>query len=149
VAAAVVLIVLRLQREETPQVATTPPPKPAPALAHQEAPVPAPAPPQHGTCNLTPADGDVTASIAAEPAHVTECYAQTTRELIELANEARGEWPEDRKHEFDNQLAALQKRVASVSDERPRQDAYRKLIRYLQRAVVRDDVALANIGGAP
>ena len=66
-----------------------------------------------------------------------------------LANDARGQWANERRHEFDTELASLQKKIALATDERPRRDAYRKLIRYLQRAVIRDDVALANIGGTP
>jgi hypothetical protein len=144
-AAAIILLVVRMQRDDEPTVAKLPP-GPAPDVVVA---APQPEAPKPGACNLTPSDGDVTASVAAEPARITECYAQTTRELLALAADARGEWADERKHEFDGQLAALQKQVALATDERPRRDAYRKLIRYLQRAVIRDDVALANIGGAP
>jgi hypothetical protein len=146
--AAIILLVVRLQRDEAPAVVQAPP-TPAPEVVR--APDQPPSPQKPGACNLTPTDGDVTASIAADPARVTECYAQTTRELLEVANEARGQWAHDRKADFDAQLVALQKKVALATDERPRRDAYRKLIRYLQRAVIHDDVALATIdtaGGA-
>ena len=145
VTAAVILLVVRLQRDEHATVQV--PPSPAPQVVRAPDPQPAPIPP--GACNLSPADGDVSASIAADPARITECYAQTTRELLEIANEARGQWTTERKQDFDAQLVALQKKVALASDERPRRDAYRKLIRYLQRAVIHDDVALATIGGTP
>jgi hypothetical protein len=39
--------------------------------------------------------------------------------------------------------------IAAATDERPKRDGYRKLIRFLQRAVIRDDVALASTGGTP
>jgi hypothetical protein len=140
-AAAVILLVVRMQRDDVAKL----PPGPT-----QEAVVvPPPEAPKPGTCNLTPADGDVTASIEADGPRITECYAQTARELLAAANEARTDWSDDRKQDFDAHLAPLQKRVVLATDERPRRDAYRKLIRYLQRAVIRDDVALATIGGAP
>jgi hypothetical protein len=141
--AAVTLLVVRMQRDDAPVVSQLPP-----GPAQVAVVPPSPAPEQHGTCNLTPADGDVTAALAAEPARITECYAQTTRELLELANDARGQWTDERKHEFEAELTKLQQKVALATDERPRRDAYRKLIRYLQRAVIQEDVALANIGGA-
>lgn len=94
-------------------------------------------------------EGDVSTELAAEPARVTDSYAQTVRELLAIANDARAQWPEERKRELDRQVAALQKEAANAADERTRQQAYRKLIRYLQRAVIRDDVALASVGGMP
>jgi hypothetical protein len=142
--AAIVLLVVRMQRDEEQPVAVKPPP-PTP----QQVVIAPQAAPPVGSCNLTPGDGDVTADIAAEPARITECYAQNARELLAAATEARAEWSDERKQEFDAQLAPLQKKIALATEERPRRDAYRKLIRYLQRAVIRDDVALANIGGAP
>ena len=94
-------------------------------------------------------EGDVSTDLAAEPARVTESYASTVRELLVIANEARAQWPDARKHEFDAHVAALQKKATLASEERPRRAAYRALIRYIQRAVIRDDVALASLGGAP
>jgi hypothetical protein len=139
VGAAIVLIAMRMQRDDEPT-------KPAPIVdvRPQKA---APERVDSPDCTLTGDGGDVTQVLAAEPAKVTACYAQTARELLELAAEARGEWPADRQQDFDLQLASLEQRVVQATEERPRQNAYRKLIRYLQRAVVRDDVALANIGG--
>lgn len=143
-AAAIVLIVVRMQRDDVPAqpskgetVAIGVPPAPQPEPAPR-----APAPP--------PTDeGDVTADLAAEPARITASYAQTVRELLAVAGEARASWSDDRKREFDAQVAALQKKAALASDERPRREAYRKLIRVLQRAAIHDDVALASVGGAP
>lgn len=144
VAAAAILLVVRMQRDDAPA-----PAKPVTGISPvvilpdrvEPAPTPRPAPVSD--------EGDVTAGLAAEPARITESYAQTTRELLEVAAEARAQWPDDRKREFDAQLATLQRKVALASDERPRRSAYRKLIRFLQRAVIRDDVAFADIGGAP
>jgi len=144
-AAAVVLIVMRMQRhdETQPQVAqpVTPPQQTRVVIAPDhpsQAPAPAPVD-----------ETDVTAALAAEPAQITASYADTARELLDLAKDARAQWPAERQRELDTQVAALQKKIASATDERARQSSYRKLIRYLQRAVIRDDVALANIGGTP
>jgi anti-sigma factor RsiW len=143
-AAAAVLLVVRMQRDDdtqTRQGETGPIAMPVPEIKPSQQAQPAPPP--------TTADADVTAALAAEPAQVTETYAQTARELIELAKEARVQWSDDRKRDFDGQLAALQKKIASAGEERPRRDAYRKLIRYLQHAVIDDDVALASTGVTP
>ncbi len=138
IAAAVILLVVRMQRDDAPAVATTP----AAERVEVQQPDRAPA-------ALTPDEGDVTAELAAEPARVTETYAQTTRELLDLARDARAQWSAERKQEFDSQLAVLEKKIATASDERPRRAAYRAMIRFLQRAVIRDDVALASTGGTP
>lgn len=145
-AAAIILLVVRVQRGEEPQIASTSPPPtayPPPIIApQQEAPKP-------GACDLTSSDDDVTASLAAEPARVTDCYAQTARDLLATAEEARAQWPAERQTEFDDQLAGLQHELALATGERPRHAAYRKLIRFLRRAALHDDIALASSGGAP
>ena len=46
-------------------------------------------------------------------------------------------------------IEKLQRDIANATSERVRQRHYRGLIRYLQRAAIRDDVALASVGGAP
>lgn len=116
------------------------PPAPAPA---PPPPAPAPAPAPAG-----PAD-DVSAELAAAPAAETASYAQAASELMKLADDARAHWSEDRRQAFDTRVAELRHQIAAAHDERPRQRAYRALIRYLQRAAIRDDVALADTGGMP
>lgn len=146
VAAAIILLVVRMERGDAPSPGKPPAESNPIAVGPdrtESAPSPAPRPAPVAD------EGDMTAALAAEPARITESYAQTTRELLDVAAEARTQWPDDRKREFDAQLATLQKRVALAGDERPRRDAYRKLIRFLQRAMIHDDVALADIGGAP
>jgi hypothetical protein len=88
--------------------------------------------------------------VAAEPAQLTACYAQAAKELRELLPEARAQWTDEHKHDVDTRLAAFEKEVADArpGDERARQKSYRAQIRYLQRMVIRDDVALAS-GGTP
>ena len=138
--AAIILIVVKLNRsDDKPQVALPTSPE------HQ---IIGPDTPKKNAPVEAKDEGDMTASLAAEPAQVTATYAQTARKLLDVANEARAQWPDDRKHDFDAQVATMQKKIAAATTERPRRDAYRKLIRYLQRAVIQDDVALANIGGA-
>lgn len=89
---------------------------------------------------------DVTADLAGEAARVTATYADAAEELLALAGEARGQWTTEQKDAFDVHVAELRASIASAGEGRPRQRAWRDLIRYLQGAVVRDDVALA--GGA-
>lgn len=92
-----------------------------------------------------PAD-DVTADLAAEAARTTARYADVADELVALAGEARGQWPADRAAAFDVQLAALRADVDRAAAGRPRQRAWQRLIRFLQGAVVRDEIALAGGG---
>jgi hypothetical protein len=90
---------------------------------------------------------DVATEIAAVPKQMTDDYAQATLELVALAQESRTQWPDDRKQVFDAKLAELQRAVDGATEGRPRQKAYRALIRYLQRVTTRDEVAFANVGG--
>lgn len=113
----------------------------APAKAPDPAPAPAPA------ALAPPADGDITADLAAEPAHQTETYGDAAEELLALATEARATWSADQSTAFDARVAELRGQVDRAPEGRPKQKAWRELIRYLQGAVVRDEIALA--GGAP
>ena len=110
-----------------PQIAT-----PAPA------PAPAPAP------IVTPSAGDITAELAAEPARQTDTYGDAAEELLALATEARGTWSADQQSAFDAKVSELRGQVDRAPDGRPKQKAWRELIRYLQGAVVRDEIALAG-----
>jgi len=142
-AGAIVLIVVKLQRTEGPERTVTQPTKIEPVVfAPSEHVEPAPAP-------VVDDDRDVSEALAAAASSVSDDYAAAAHELLPLAKEARARWSEAQQHEFDAHVAELDKKVASASDERARQRSYRALIRYLQRAAIRDEVALANIGGAP
>jgi len=90
---------------------------------------------------------DVAAEVAAVPKQMTDDYAQAAQELVALAQASRTQWPDDRKQVFDAKLAELQHTVDGATEGRPRQKAYRALIRYLQRVTTRDEVAFANVGG--
>ncbi|MEO8844206.1 MAG: zf-HC2 domain-containing protein [Kofleriaceae bacterium] len=90
---------------------------------------------------------DVAAEIAAVPKQMSDDYAQAAQELVALAATSRSQWPDDRKQVFDAKLAELQRAVDGATEGRPRQKAYRALIRYLQRVTTRDEVAFADVGG--
>ena len=147
VAAAIIFLVVRANRDnEAPTISQTtsvPPVVIKPDHHDVQSPQPAPI-----ACGSVSKATDMTEQVAEEPAQLTACYAQTAHELRELLPEARGTWTEDRKHEVDAKLAAFEKEVATAKDERARQKSYRAQIRYLQRVVIPDDVALAS-GGTP
>ena len=94
-----------------------------------------------------PAAGDVTAELLAEPAQTTASYGQVIEELMKLATEARSTWTDEQSTAFDVKVAALHDGIQGAAQGRPQQHAQRALIRYLQRAVTRDDMLLAS-GGA-
>jgi len=90
---------------------------------------------------------DVTADLAAEPARATATYGQAIEELMKLATEARAGWTDERAGAFDTRVAALHGAIDRAAQGHAQQRAQRAMIRYLQGAVVRDDVLLAS-GGA-
>jgi len=94
-----------------------------------------------------PSGDDVTADLASEPARTTASYAAAVDELLVLARDARATWSDDRKVAFDGKVRALRATIADAAEGRPRQRATRTLIRYLEGAVIREDVSLAS-GGA-
>ncbi|HET9622002.1 MAG TPA: hypothetical protein VFP84_11590, partial [Kofleriaceae bacterium] len=118
-------------------------PAPPPiAIAH---PAP-PAPPPVDPATVAPSPGDVTAELGAEPARITASYDQAIDELTKLAAEARGRWAAEHQAAFDAQVASLRAEVAKADAPRGKQRAARALIRFLQGAIVRDDVMLASGG---
>jgi hypothetical protein len=138
VAAAVIFLVVRHREPERATETVSIPPVMIKSEQQQVVPAPTqPAPPS-----------DVTAQVAAEPAALTQGYADTVKELREMTSEERGKWSEDKKRELDAQLAAFDKEIASAKSDRARQKSYRAQIRFLQHALIVDEVALAS-GGAP
>lgn len=144
-AAAVVLLVIRANRNEQ----TTDQPRPSVSAATKIDPVVIA--PQHAPSAPPVADDqrDVSDVLDGYAGAVSEEHAVVVRELLPLAQEARARWPEAQRQAFDTRLAELQREVATATTERVRQRHYRGLIRYLQRAAIRDEVALASVGGAP
>ncbi len=92
--------------------------------------------------------GDVTADLAGEASRVTDTYADAAEELLALANEERARWSAADRDTFDSHVADLRRSIENAEAGRPTQKAWRALIRYLQNAAIRDDVALA-FGGTP
>lgn len=131
-ATAVVALTLRARHD----VDDSGPSEPVATLPAPVAPPPTPA-----------AHSDVTADLQAEPARITASYGQAVDELIKLADEARPGWSDDHKAAFDTRVAALRGEIAQAGAPRAQQKAERALIRYLQGAVVREDIVLAS-GGA-
>ncbi|MBA3396415.1 MAG: zf-HC2 domain-containing protein [Deltaproteobacteria bacterium] len=140
-AAAVTVLWWRSHREpvQISQVVDHPSPE---IQASRDIPTATPSSPPFGA----PSFDDVTADLAAEPARTTATYAETATELVTLAAEVRPGWTDEQRATFDARVAELRAAVDRATDERPRQRAWRAMIRYLQQAIVRDDVALASGG---
>jgi len=85
--------------------------------------------------------------LLAEPARTTASYDQVVEELMKLAKHARATWSDEHKSTFDGRVTGLRDAIARAPHGHARQRAARSLIRYLQGAVVRDDVLFAS-GGA-
>ncbi|MEO6772862.1 MAG: zf-HC2 domain-containing protein [Kofleriaceae bacterium] len=106
-----------------------------------QVPVPAPTP--------TLTTGDVATEIAALPKATSDSYAAAAAELEQLATQARTSWSALQQKQFDAKVAELQHDITTSGEGRPRQRAYRVLIRYLERATTRDEVAFADTRGTP
>jgi len=142
-AAAIGIVSWRAHRLDEPPgraVATVPQP-------HAEPPPPPPAPAVAPAQEISvPSADDVTADLIAEPARTTASYGQVIEELMTLSSTARTGWSDDRRAAFDARVAALRDGIARAGQAHAEQRAQRALIRYLQGAVVRDDVLLASGG---
>ena len=138
-AAAIALVWWRTHRaDEMPQVADNRPTPPVISPTFKAA--------SQAPASAAPASADdVTADLAADAARLTDSYALTAKELRTLAAEARGRWSADRQAEYDAKLVELDAAIAQAAPGRAQQRAWRALIRYVQGAVVRDDVALAGV----
>ena len=140
-AAAITLLWWRAHRGPADDVVASQPPVPVPAVAPAPLPervVPPPTPTSPGS--------DVTADLAGEGARTTSSYDKTAEELLALATEARPQWSADEQRAFDARVAELRGAIDRSTADRPRQRAWGELIKYLQGAVVRDDIALAGGG---
>ena len=103
-------------------------------------PVPAPVP--GGITDL-----DVTADLASDAARSSQDYVAATAELLHDAEEARLQWPDDRKVAFDAHIVDLRHTIDTADEGSQRHKAYRALIRYLERAAILDEVAMTDMGG--
>jgi hypothetical protein len=143
VAAAIALLWVKMQRVDegtAPNVTAIPPPIIKPERGE-------PAKPTTPDCQTADAaSDDVTADLAAEPARVTACYSQTIAELLVASTEVRSGWSDDRKAAFDGKIQTMRDAIAKAPEGKPQQRASRALIRYLEGAVIREDVLLASRG---
>jgi anti-sigma factor RsiW len=138
-AAAVAMLTWRAHRADEPvtsRVGVVPVQRTEPQ--HQERPAP--------VAPVVPITQDVTADLLAEPAQTTASYGQVIEELMGLAGAARVAWSDERRTAFAARIAALRDGVTRAAPGRAQQRAQRVLIRYLQGAVIRDDVVLASGG---
>jgi hypothetical protein len=86
-------------------------------------------------------DADVSADLARDNDRRDTSYKAVAADLERQLVSARAGWPDDRRRDYDAQLGALTHAVESARDHRPRHTAWRAKIRFLQRALVRDEVA--------
>jgi hypothetical protein len=100
------------------------------------------------SCDL-PEASDVTADLALDDARRIGCYAAAVTALLARAGEIRAQWTDDQQAAFDAQVASLRKVVAETEAGRPRHRAWRGMVRYLQNALVRDEVVALASRGAP
>jgi negative regulator of sigma E activity len=144
-AVAIALVTWRSHRADEP----APPPialRPPPGLHDPDVrPVPSP-PPAHPAAVDAPSPDDVTADLAADAARTTESYDRVVGELMTLAEAARKRWRDDDRLAFDARVAGLRDAIARAGGPRLVQRAQRSLIRYLQSAIVRDEMLLASGG---
>jgi hypothetical protein len=91
-------------------------------------------------------DADVTADLARDASRRDDSLRDSAADLERQLADVRATWPDDRKREFDAHLAELHRAVDAAHDVRPHHTALRAMIRYLQNALVRDEVALADVG---
>lgn len=89
---------------------------------------------------------DVALALASEPTCVTEAYAAAAADLMRTAHGQRAQWDNDRRARFDAQLDKVRRDVEVAPEGRPRQSAYRAMIRFLQRVTTRDGM-LADARG--
>jgi negative regulator of sigma E activity len=140
--AAIALITVRGHRADEP-VAVVPGPAPEHLAAASPAPTEHLAAP--GFAAAAP-DDDVTADLIAEPARTTASYDRAVGELMKLAEAERARWSDGDRAAFDARIAGLRGAIAQAGQPRSVQRAQRSLIRYLQGAIVRDDMLLASGG---
>jgi len=112
----------------------------------QVAVAPAPAPELLAPVTQPAASDDVTADLAGEHARSVSSYSKSADELLALATEARAQWSTEQQDTFDARVAELRGLVDRAPEGRAQERAWGELIKYVQRAAIRDDVTLAGGG---
>jgi hypothetical protein len=108
-----------------------------------------PDPPASKPSCEVPEASDVTADLALDDARRSGCYGVAVEGLLGQLREVRGQWTDDQRAAFDARVASLQQAVTAAAEGKPRHRAYRSLVRYLQNALVRDEVVALASGGMP
>ena len=88
---------------------------------------------------------DVTDDLLREPARIVDAYERTIVEYLEVAVGMRTGWSEDRQAAFDEKVKTMRDAIARADAGKPKQRASRALIRYLEGAVIRDEIVLAQV----
>jgi hypothetical protein len=148
VIAAVVLLSVWRARHTSDDVASAPAPCAATPCAPTE-PALRSAPAAAAAMRSPTAVRDVSEELAARSASQTRDYAEAADELARLAADASASWPDERRRAFDARVTELRAVVEHATDGAPRQRAYRSLIRFLQTAAVRNEVAVNDRYAAP
>ncbi len=87
---------------------------------------------------------DVTEDIARDTARSASAYDAAIEELLAEAKPIRHEWTDRERTVFDDRVADLRGAIANAAEGKPRDLASRALVDYLQGAVIRDEVVLAE-----
>jgi anti-sigma factor RsiW len=140
VAVAIVLVVWHARRTDAPAPTSTPEPV---AVAPQHDPKAESRQPKAESRQPDPAD--VSDALATDATRETQDYAQAAAELAAVVDGERAKWSDERKQAYDTRVTELRAKIAGAAEGRPRQRAYRTLIRYLQHVAIRDDVVLAGV----
>jgi anti-sigma factor RsiW len=146
IAVLVLAVRYRDSQQPTTPVASNGPALPVPAAPQVAVPAVPAMPP------MPPMPGDVVAELASDRTDRTSTYQHVADALVEDAMTARANWPDDHKQAFDAKLAGFKTELAAAPEGRGRDKVYRAMIRYLQNAAIRDEVAatsLADTRGAP
>ncbi len=133
VAAIAVLVWSRLRSHEPDEIAVVAPP-PTPVEVEKVKPP------------VTAVDEDATAALAAEPAKIADDYRQAVAELLAQAPEITKEWTDVQRQAFTTKVAALRGLAEGAEVGKPSRRAWESFVRYLEGALIRNDVALAGGG---
>jgi hypothetical protein len=135
-AMAITVLYLRTQRDQgEPESGLVVTPNPPPVFQPQGLKPPLPP---------APSADDVTADLLAEPTRITAGYKESIAELLAVANQVRPSWSADRQAAFDAKVKALSAAIQTAEAGKPQHRACSTLIRYLENAASRDEVALAG-----
>ena len=94
---------------------------------------------------------DVTQDLAKDVARASEGWQREAEDLLETSKTSRQRWSDDNKVAFDARVAKMRAAIDTAPEGRQRQRGWRELAKYLQGAVVRDQIAsrdTAMVGGA-